>query len=168
VTEHGPLLVDAAPLARTAFMYEVRWTHPAVADLHGKVRTDVVRRYLFGVARVALDHRSAGWGGRLDNGLWWRRGVLPQDEADPDGIRGGAVDGGREMPYEYVLVYVRSTAAQMPRVFRVLGVLTNGELVGGPAAGLFADGRAADWLPPARSGRDRRLTRPRGGGGDRR
>jgi hypothetical protein len=157
-------------------MYEVRWTHPAVADLQTKVRTGLVRRYLFAVARSALNRRPDDWGGRLDNGFWWRRGITPQDEADPGAISGGdAGDGHSEMPYEYVLVYLRSVAAPASRPVVVLGVVTNGELMAGPAA-LFGDGRAAHWSPPsglhhgpphgqphAPPGR-RRATRRRGGG----
>jgi hypothetical protein len=152
-------------------MYEVRWTHPAVADLQTKVRTGPVRKYLFAVARSALNRHPDDWGGRLDNALWWRRGVTPQDEADPDAICGGeAGDGHREMPYEYVLVYLRSLAAPSRPVV-VLGVVTNVELVAGPAA-LFGDGRVAHWSPPhglhhgrphAPPGR-RRAIRRRGGG----
>lgn len=153
-------------------MYEVRWTHPAVADLQTKVRTGPVRRYLLAVARSALNRHPDDWGGRLDNGFWWRRGITPQDEADPGTISGGdAGDGHSEMPYEYVLVYLRSLAAPASRPVVVLGVVTNGELMAGPAA-LFADGRAAHWSPPsglphgpppAPPGRGR-VTRRRGGG----
>ena len=93
-------------------MYEVRWTHPAVADLQTKVRTGTVRKYLFAVARSALNRHPDDWGGRLDNGFWWRRGISLQDEADPGAVCGGdAGHGHREMPYEYVLVYLRSLAA---------------------------------------------------------
>ena len=157
-------------------MYEVRWTHPAVADLHTKVRTGPVRKYLFAVAQSALNRHAGDWGGRLDNGLWWRRGITPQDEADPDAIRGGDVDNGPgEMPYEFALVYLRSVAAQTSRPVMVLGVVTNLELVAGPT-GLFDDGRTAHWPPPhglhhgahhgpphGSPGR-RRATRRRGGG----
>jgi hypothetical protein len=78
------------------------------------------------------------------------------------------------MPYEYVLVYLRSLAAPSSRPVVVLGVVTNGELMAGPAA-LFGDDRAAHWSPPglhhgpphgrphAPPGR-RRATRRRGGG----
>jgi hypothetical protein len=152
-------------------MYEVRWTHPAVADLQTKVRTGPVRKYLFAVARSALNRHPDDWGGRLDNGFWWRRGITPQDEADPGAISGGDADNGhREMPYEYVLVYLRSLAAPTARPVVVLGVVTNSELVAGSAA-LFGDGRAAHWPPPhglhhgpspAPPGR-RRATRRRGG-----
>src|SRR6188768_4439718 len=129
-------------------MYEVRWTHPAVADLQTKVRTSPVRKYLFAVARSALNRHPDDWGGRLDNGFWWRRGITPQDEADPGAIAGGDVgDGHSEMPYEYVLVYLRSLAAPSSRPVVVLGVVTNGELMAGPAA-LFGDDRAAHWSPP--------------------
>ena len=97
--------------------------------------------------------------------------MTPQDEADPDGIVGGAGAGGYEMPYDYVLVHARSAAArtadvpQVPRVFRVLAVLTNEELVGGPAAALSAGGRTGYWPPP---GGPTELTRPRRGGAHRR
>jgi hypothetical protein len=150
-------------------MYEVRWTHPAVTDLVTKVRTDVVRAYLFAVGRSALARHPGDWGGRLADGCWWRRGITPQDEADPDGIRGGTADDGRpEMPYEYVLVYLRSAAAHVPRPVIVLGVVTNLEIVAGSSGAVFGDGRTAHWPPPhgqpaGPPGR-RRATRHRGGG----
>jgi hypothetical protein len=149
-------------------MYEVRWAHPAVTDLQIKVRTPAVRHYLFAVAQSALDRHPGAWGGRLDNDLWWRRGVTPQDESDPEAIRGGAADGGYEMPYDFVLVYQRPIVTQRPRYFLVLGVLTNLELAAGLGSASFGDGRVAQWVTPARP-RPRRVTRPRGGGvGDRR
>lgn len=63
-------------------MYEVRWAQPALDDLVTKVRTSAVRRYLVGVARSALDRHPGDWGGRFDDGSWWRRGITPQDEAE--------------------------------------------------------------------------------------
>jgi hypothetical protein len=147
-------------------MYEVRWAHAAVTDLQLKVRTPAVRHYLFAVARSALDRHPGAWGGRLDNDLWWRRGVTAEDESDPEAIRGGATDGGCEMPYDFVLVYQRPAVRRRPRYFLVLGVLTNLELAAGLGSTSFGDGPATRWAAPARP---RRVTRPRGGGvGDRR
>jgi len=149
-------------------MYEVRWAHTAVTDLQTKVRTAAVRRYLFAVARTALDRHPGEWGGRLDKEMWWRRGLAPDDEADPDRVPGGEVDGGREMPFDYVLVYLRSATAQMPRSILVIRLLTNAELVAGLGGAALGNG-LAHGVPAARSARGRRLTRPRGGGaGDRR
>jgi len=153
-------------------MYEVRWAHTAVTDLQTKVRTAAVRRYLFAVARTALDRHPGEWGGRLDNEMWWRRGVAPDDEADPDRVAGGVVDGGREMAFDYVLVYLRSADARVPRSVLVIRLLTNAELVaglGGTALGAALGNGLPHGVPAARPVRGRRLTRPRGGGaGDRR
>jgi hypothetical protein len=147
-------------------MDEVRWAHTAVADLQTKVRTAAVRRYLLRVSQTALDRHPGEWGGRLDNEMWWHRGVAPDDEADPDGIPGCAVDG--EMPFDYVLVYLRPAAARTPRSILVIRVLTNAELVAGLSGGAAVGNGQAHGVP-ARPPRGRRLTRPRGGGaGDRR
>src|SRR6185437_1572860 len=123
-------------------MYEVRWAHTAVTDLQTKVRTAAVRRYLFAVARTALDRHPGEWGGRLDKEMWWRRGLAPDDEADPDRVPGGEVDGGREMPFDYVLVYLRSATAQMPRSILVIRLLTNAELVAGLGGTALGNGLA--------------------------
>src|SRR6476620_6480643 len=112
-------------------MYEVRWAHTAVTDLQTKVRTAAVRRYLFAVARTALDRPPGEWGGRLDNEMWWRRGVTPEHEDDPDAAPGGMIDGAREMPYDYVLVHLRSLVARMPRSIIVIRLITNQELAAG-------------------------------------
>ena len=113
------------------------------------MRTGPVRRYLFAVARSALNRHPDDWGGRLDNGFWWRRGITPQDEADPGAISGGNAGGGHsEMPYEYVWSTSARSLRRRQRPVVVLGVVTNGELMAGPAA-LFGDGRAAHWSPPS-------------------
>ena len=155
-------------------MYEVRWTNPAFNDLVSKVHTVTVRRYLLAVSRSALDRHPGDWGGRFDDGPWWRRGIAPHDEADPDAVPGGPTgDGPTEMPYDFVLVYLRAAVAQRPRPFLVLGVATNPELVAGSATALFADGRTARWSAPHGTpgvprARRRPTRRPDDGAGGRR
>jgi hypothetical protein len=150
-------------------MYEVGWANEAFHDLQDKVRTDIVRRYLLAVSRSALHrHHDVRWGGRLDEECWWRRGVTLKDEADPDMIRGGTAAGRPEMPYDYVLVYLRSVRSQIPKAL-VLYVVTNQELAAALAGAPFGDGRTAQWSPAFRSQVRRRVTRRRddGAGGRR-
>ena len=150
-------------------MDEVRWVHTAVMDLDTKVRTAVVRKYLLAVARSALSRPPGPWGGRLDGETWWRRGVTPEDEDDPDAVPGGELDDGRlEMAYDFVWVYLRPIVARTPPKVVVIRLVTNDELVTGLRSGTPDDGPLPRWSPPQRPPRGRRINRPRGGDEDRR
>lgn len=145
-------------------MYEVRWAHTAVTDLRTKVRTAVVRKYLLVVAQSALDRPPGRWGGRLEGETWWRRGVTPEDEDDPDAVPGADVDGGRELAYEFVWVYLRPLVAPPPRKIVVIRLVSNDELASSLRSVGPDDGSLPHRPPPPRPLRGRRVTRPRGGG----
>lgn len=142
-------------------MYEVQWVHPAISDLHVKVRSTDVRRHLQSVARTALDRHHPPWGGRVDD-LCWRRGVTVRDELALDAEDGEDLGPG-EHAYDFVLVYERS--ATLLRCYVVLGILTNAELLASLGAGITTVARS----PSSNgTGRRARITRRPRGASDRR
>ncbi len=142
--------------AKTLLVYEVEWVHPAMNDLWLKVRTREVRRELQDVARTALDRHHAPWGGRVVD-LYWRRGVTAGDETSSDSHDGDAAEP-REHARDFVLVYQR-TAAQLPRCYVVLAVLSNPELLEALRPGTTTLGPLGRAQPPNGTTRRSRVTR---------
>jgi hypothetical protein len=113
-------------------MYRADWTHQAVNDLRIKVKTRLVRKYLFDVSRTCLHRHFPVWGGTTPQQILWRRGVNEQDEtrlelAESDG---DDLDDGHEHGRDFVLVYRRMPSGALP-AFEIMSVLTNGELAAG-------------------------------------
>lgn len=110
-------------------MYQLEWGPRAAEDLNVKVSSERVVRELVRVAREALDEPPDGDGGQLGPFLW-RRGILPRrrEELDTAISRGADPPDAGDAAWNYVLVYVRRV---LRPGFKVLAVLTNGELAAG-------------------------------------
>ena len=108
-------------------MYAVEWSESAVEDLTARVRCRDVAFRLYEVSKHALNRSFAPWGGSAPP-LYWRRGVLPEDELEFDrkGSTGG--NGSTEHAWNYVLIYKRK-----PRLgqaaYVILGVVSNADYV---------------------------------------
>ncbi|MEU4442483.1 hypothetical protein AB0K14_01695 [Actinosynnema sp. NPDC050801] len=107
-------------------MYEVEWTDAAAEDLYLKVSSAVAEE-LLAVSRDALDLPPSEYGGPLGDRLW-RRGVSRQRQKQLDAVTGTLDDFDESRPdaWDYVLVYqVRGLRRSR---YRVLAVISNGEL----------------------------------------
>lgn len=111
-------------------MYSVGWTHRAVADLHSKVKTKPIRKYLVEVSRTSLHRHFPKWGGSTEDLKLWRRGVTEKDEAFLDRLEDHSInlDDGRDEGRNYVLVYYKEETAANEDRYEITGVLTNGEM----------------------------------------
>jgi hypothetical protein len=114
-------------------VYEVEWTHAAAEDLYAKVRSESVAEELVRVAQQELTSSPAVGdkdGGRLGT-RFWRRGLTKQGRKELDAAegRGEDLDFHEEHAWEYVLVY-RQISIGIPK-FRVIMVVSAGEVAGG-------------------------------------
>lgn len=114
-------------------MNRTRWTATATEDLLLKVRTEAVRDELLLVASTALDDPPGAFGESLANGLHWRRGVTAESRRALEAAEreGRDLDGDKERPWQFALVYKRKWRIGLVPIWVVLGVVTEAELFAG-------------------------------------
>jgi hypothetical protein len=111
-------------------MYAVEWSESAVEDLTARVHSRAVAYQLFEVSKKALNRYFKPWGG-VTPPLYWRRGVLPEDEARFDLKGSTGVNGSAEQAWDYVLIYKRKPNGGLPWpvAYIVLGIASNSDYV---------------------------------------
>jgi hypothetical protein len=111
-------------------MYAVEWSESAVEDLTARVRSRAVAYELFEISKKALNRHFKPWGGSSPP-LYWRRGVLREDEAKFDRKGSTGANGPAEQAWNYVLIYKRKPNGgfSRPISYIVLGVTSNSDYV---------------------------------------
>jgi hypothetical protein len=105
---------------------EGHWSHRAVTDLLGKVKSKPVRKYLVEVSQSSLHRHYPEWGGALPNGRLWRRGITEADEF----LDAEELEPHQALARGYILVYL---LRRSEKYYEITGLLTDGELGAGLA-----------------------------------